>query len=337
VNDTGPPRPPVMADVAKLAGVSHQTVSRVLNNNPNVSASTRQRVEEAIATLAYRRNTAARSLVTRRSQTIGVLAAEMASYGPSNTVLAVQHAAREAGYFVSIAGLRDVTRETINEAVGHFLEQAVDGIVVLLPHPGALDTLRELVVGVPMVVVGAAVGDAFGSARVDQRLGAELAVRHLVEQGHTRIGHLSGPRDWIDADERTEGWRDALKSAGLSAELLLPGDWGSESGYRAGLQLAERRTATAIFVANDQMALGLLRALAESGIHVPDDLSVVGFDDQPESAYFLPPLTTVRQNFQELGVRCIQLLLRQLGGGEQDSAVVRPELVVRQSTAPPAA
>ncbi|WP_416429652.1 LacI family DNA-binding transcriptional regulator [Paenarthrobacter nicotinovorans] len=323
-----------MEDVARVAGVSHQTVSRVLNNHPNVSSKTRERVEQAITELGYRRNTAARSLVTRRSQTIGVLGSELAQYGPSHTLLGVQQAARDAGYFVSVAGLREVTPETIKDAIAHFMDQSVDGIVVTVPHPGTFDVLRDITAQVPLVAVGSIGDEHLSGATVDQRQGAQLAVQHLLELGHQEIGHLSGPVDWIDAAARIEGWQDALAQAGLEPAALIEGDWSAECGYREGLKISADRSMTALFVANDQMALGVLRAFNETGVRVPDDISVVGFDDQPESAYFIPPLTTVAQDFEELGQRCIDLLLDRIEGGATGmAATVAPRLVVRSTTA----
>ena len=328
-------RAPVMKDVAKLAGVSHQTVSRVLNGHPNVSASARERVEAAISALGYRRNPVARSLVTRRSQTIGVLASELGQYGPSHTLLGLEQAARDAGYFVSIATLRDVTTPAVREILGRFADQAVDGIIVIGPHPGLLEALDGIEHAFPVVAATSDPGRPAG-AGVDQQLGARLAVRHLVELGHTRIGHLSGPSDWYDAAERVAGWREALAEAGLAAEVLIEGDWTARRGYEVGLEIAASRPATAMFVANDQMALGLLRGVQESGLVVPQDLSVVGFDDQPEAAYFFPPLTTVRQDFEELGRRCIASLLSALDESSPGARRgVDPELVVRATTGRP--
>lgn len=325
-----------MEDVARVAGVSHQTVSRVLNNHPNVSAKTRERVEQAISELGYRRNTAARSLVTRRSQTIGVLGSELAQYGPSHTLLGLQQAAREAGYFVSVAGLRDVTPESIKDAVAHFMDQGVDGIVVTVPHPGTFEVLKDVTTQVPLVAVGAVGDEQLTGAAVDQQEGARLVVEHLVDLGHRRIGHLSGPSGWIDAAARVEGWRDAMAAAGLDAAPVIEGDWTAECGYRQGLAIAAERSITALFVANDQMALGVLRAFHEAGVRVPEDISVVGFDDQPESAYFIPPLTTVAQDFEELGHRCIALLLDRLENGRPGAPVtVTPRLVTRNTTSTP--
>jgi DNA-binding LacI/PurR family transcriptional regulator len=324
---------PRLEDVAARAGVSHQTVSRVVNKHPNVSKATRERVEAAIGELGYRRNIAARSLVTRRSQTIGVLGTELGQYGPANTLLGVQQAAREAGYFVSIAALKESGADAIADAVRHFKDQGVDGIIVIVPHEGTLRALEELNLAMPVAVVGTGGEGRFSGAMVDQKLGARLAVAHLISRGHRRIGHISGPQDWIDAAARTAGWREEMTEAGLEDDLLVEGDWSAGSGYRIGQGLAEKRGATAVFVGNDQMALGMLRAFDEAGIRVPQDVSVVGFDDQPEAAYFMPPLTTVRQDFEELGRRCMEMMRAQIEAGAASSTtVVNPELVVRAST-----
>ncbi|WP_159736550.1 LacI family DNA-binding transcriptional regulator [Arthrobacter sp. 9V] len=325
-----------MGDVAKMAGVSHQTVSRVLNNHPNVSVRTKQRVESAIAQLGYRRNTAARSLVTRRSRTIGVLACETGQFGPANTLLGVEQAGREAGYFVSIANLREVTDESVNDAIAHFRNQSVDGIVILVPHPDVLAALRDVSFSVPIVAVGAGAGNQLTGASLNQRLGARLAVDHLIGLGHHRIAHISGPPHWIDAAERIKGWQESLENAGLGADVLLQGGWDAASGYRAGLELVEQRAVTAVFVANDQMAVGVLRAVQEAGLHVPGDISVVGYDDQPEAEFFMPPLTTIKQDFEELGRRCMEAVLQQVDGeaGTVDQ-IVNPHLVIRATTAAP--
>ena len=326
-------RLPRLEDVAARAKVSHQTVSRVINKHPNVSTATRERVEAAIAELGYRRNTAARSLVTRRTQTIGVLASELGQYGPANTLLGVQQAAREAGYFVSIAAIKGAGAEALSDAVRHLTDQGVDGIIVIVPHAGTLVLLEELNLDMPVIVVGGAGEGHLSGAMVDQKGGARPAVAHLVSLGHERIGHISGPLDWIDGQARVDGWREELAQAGLADDLLVEGDWSAGSGYRIGQRLAEQRSATAVFASNDQMALGLLRAFGEKGVRVPEDVSVVGFDDQPEAAYFMPPLTTVRQDFEELGKRCMDLMRAQIeGGAGGGTRVVEPELVVRSST-----
>ncbi|WP_425864591.1 LacI family DNA-binding transcriptional regulator [Arthrobacter sp. TWP1-1] len=336
---TGQHRAPVMEDVAQRAGVSHQTVSRVLNDSPSVSPKTREKVQQAIVELGYRRNTAARALVTRRSQIIGLLANGMNEYGPSNILLAVQEAAREAGYFVSIAGIREVSQEAIAESLQRFLDQGVEGIVVQVPHAAIPAMLQELNLGVPVVVIGTAADGSLSGVMVDQEKGARAAVQHLVDLGHTKIAHVTGPDGWIDAAARVAGWRRVLEQAGLEEGPLIKGDWTAASGYLAGLELAqnaESSAVSAVFAANDQMAVGLLRAFTEKGIRVPEDISLVGVDDLPEGAYLVPPLTTVRQGFEELGRRCLEVMLSQLESATTpQTAVVEPELIVRASTAPP--
>jgi DNA-binding LacI/PurR family transcriptional regulator len=212
----------------------------------------------------------------------------------------------------------------------------VDGIAVLVPHPGTLQILEEFNPGVPVVAVGSLGNEAISGAMVDQKRGAELAVAHLIGLGHRRIGHVAGPSGWVDGALRAEGWRAALQEAGLPQDLLQEGDWSAGSGYAIGRRLAVQRTATALFVGNDQMALGILRAFSEAGVRVPDDVSVVGFDDQPESGYFTPPLTTVRQDFEELGRRCMDIMLKEIeAGAAVSSTVVTPRLVPRASTGRP--
>lgn len=308
----------------------------MLNRNPNVSARTLKRVQGAIAELGYRRNTAARNLVTRRSNTIGVLASEMSQYGPSNTLLALQQAAREAGYFVSIAGLVEVSAKTIEEALLRFMDQSVDGVVVQVPHAGIFETLVNLNLDVPVVAIGAAGTSGLTGVVIDQVAGARRAVEHLISLGHRRIGHVAGPAGWVDTVARIEGWRSALANAGLPEGPLYEGDWSAASGFRVGSEIAGLTDVTAIFAGNDQMALGLLRAFDEAGLSVPGDVSLVGFDDWPESEFFLPPLTTVRQDFQELGKRCIHALLAELDGGAKGGAAPRLFLSWWFAAPPPA-
>lgn len=328
-------RAPVMEDVALRAGVSHQTVSRVLNGSPSVSPKTKEKVQRAIVELGYRRNTAARALVTRKTQTIGLLANGLNEYGPANILLAVQEAAREAGYFVSIAGIRGFAHQEIADALQRFLDQGVEGIVVQVPHADIPAMLKELNLGVPIVVIGTAADGSLSGVMVDQEKGACEAVQHLVDLGHTTIAHVAGPDGWIDAAERVSGWRRTLAHAGLAAGPLLTGDWTAASGYQAGLKLAEDPTITAVFASNDQMAVGLLRAFTEQGICVPEEVSLVGVDELPEGAYLVPPLTTVRQGFEELGRRCLAVMLSQLESATTaQTAVVEPRLIVRASTAP---
>ncbi len=330
-------RPPVMADVAKLAGVSHQTVSRVLNDHPNVRAETRTRVMWAIDELGYRRNLVARALVTRHSRTLGVVSFDSTLYGPASTVYGIEQAARAAGYFVSIVSLRTIDRAGVTDAIGYLAEQGVDGVVVVAPQRSAARALDDLPAGMPAVAVeGGHAGDV-PVVSVDQVEGARLATLHLLDLGHETVWHVSGPADWLEAEGRTEGWRAVLTAAGRPVPEVLAGDWSPRSGYRAGKRLAAMADrVTAVFVANDQMALGVLRALTEEGVKVPEQISIVGFDDIPESEFFSPPLTTIRQDFGAVGRRSIDLLVRQIqsGGPLHERLVVPPQFIARASTSP---
>ena len=329
--------PPRMADVAKVAGVSHQTVSRVLNDFPKIHPATRDRVLAAIEELGYRRNVAARTLVTRRSRTIGVITADMSHFGPASIMLGLESASRAAGYSLSLAGLTQISATSLRAAVDQVMDQAVEAVVVIVAHQAALTLAWSLRIGVPLVLVEGDLSAAPLTAGVDQIAGARLATRHLLDLGHNTVLHLPGPANWLDAAARHQGWRMALEERDLPIPALMAeGDWSSHSGYEIGRAMFGESRPTAVFAANDQMALGLLRALHEAGLRVPEDVSVVGFDDLPESGYFTPPLTTVRQDFEKLGQRTMALVLRVLAG-ELDASepLVEPQLIVRSSTAAP--
>jgi DNA-binding LacI/PurR family transcriptional regulator len=330
----GTPRPPSMIDVAHLAGVSHQTVSRVLNGHPNVSPHTRMRVLAAINELGYRPNSAARTLVTGSSRTIGVIGLDSTLYGPAATMHGVDQAAMHANYLVNTVGLASIDRPSVLEALDRLAHGAVDGVVVIAPLSSAREALMDLPVLVPIVAVNAHPRSDIAAVTVDQELGAQLATKHLLSTGASTVWHLAGPGNWSESEGRAEGWRRTLVDAGADVPPPLTGDWSARSGYEAGQVLARMPDVTAVFVANDHMALGLLRAMHERGKVVPDDVSVVGFDDIPEAAYFIPPLTTVRQDFSELGRRCVQLLVEQIESRDHgvERIVVDPVLVVRQST-----
>ncbi|MBD8079455.1 LacI family DNA-binding transcriptional regulator [Cellulosimicrobium arenosum] len=341
-----------MADVARLAGVSHQTVSRVLNEHPSVRDETRARVLDAIATLGYRRNSAARALVTMRSGTIGVVTTGSALYGPTSTLIAVEEAAREQGYFVSVATIRRYDGDTMHRVLEHFMDQGVEGIVVIAPHSDVAAAVDSFRAPVPVILIAARDHPGEGSEQpqvpgagrvlpvaVDQRLGARLATEHLLGLGHATVEHLCGPIDWFDARERETGWRGALEQRGARVPDPIRGDWSSDRGYAVGLDLATAVRSgagpTAIFAGNDQLALGLLRAFWESGVRVPDDVSVVGFDDVAGSGHFIPPLTTVRQPFGTLGRRCMAMMVDAFQGHAVRPVSIAPELVVRESTTSP--
>ena len=329
-------RSPAMTDVAKLAGVSHQTVSRVLNDHPNVREQTRLRVRAAIAELGYRPNRAARALVTGRSQLLGIVAQNSTLYGPASLLAAFEQAAAEAGFAVSVGSVGRLDRESIAGAVERHLDQRVAGLVVIAPVASADDALQEMHVGVPLVTIDGNPRRPHALVTVDQAAGARAATEHLLAAGHATVWHVSGPQDWYDAAWRIEGWRSALQAAGAEVPPLVPADWSAASGYAAGQMLARMPEVTAVFTANDHQALGLLRALSERGRRVPQNVSVVGFDDVPEAAYYIPPLTTIRPDFAAVARAGLELLLRQIAGEADPARVtIAPTLVRRESVAPP--
>lgn len=328
-------RAPNIRDVARLAGVSYQTVSRVLNEHPSIRETTKQRVLGVIKEIGYRPNQAARALVTSRSRTIGVLTSQTADYGPTTSVTAIEHAAREVGYRITVTSIASKEYTSIKAALDQLQTQAVEAIVVIAPQVRVLEAIRELEVTVPYVTLQNADLGGEHSMSIDQVAGARMATQHLIDLGHTEIMHLSGPQDWIEAEARMRGYLEAINDADLRTRAPILGDWSAHFGYYAGLELLRFRDFTALFASNDQMALGFMHACWDSGLTVPGDISVVGFDDIPEAAHFYPPLTTVRQNFSEIGRRAVSLLLTELEGGTVDYAQIVPELVVRRSTASP--
>jgi DNA-binding LacI/PurR family transcriptional regulator len=326
-----------MADVARLAGVSHQTVSRVINDSAHVRAETRARVLAAMRTLDYRPNPAARALVTGRSRTLGVVSFDTTLYGPASTLFAIEQAAHAAGYFITIVSLLAMDRASVLGAVDRLRVQGVDGILVITPQEGAAAAVANLPSAVPVVAVEAGRPGSVPVVAVDQFAGAVSATQLLLDLGHGTVWHVAGPRDFLEAQQRVEGWRATLDAAGAQAPPLLTGDWSPRSGYEVGRRLAEDPEVTAVFVANDQMALGVLRALHERGRSIPREISI-GFDDSPDAQYVTPPLTTVRQDFGEMGRSSLRLLLDLMQSGQPPSRLtIAPELIVRRSTAPPPA
>jgi len=326
-----------MADVARLAGVSSQTVSRVSTGHPGVVSSTRAQVLAAMQQLGYRPNSAARALKLGEFRTIGVILFTLATTGNSRTVEAIASHAAQEGYAITLIPVASPTQDGVLGAFTRLGELAVDGIIVIM-EVHLLDAATvTLPPGVQVVVVDSDAGDRYSVVDTDQADGARQAVQHLLDLGHRSVWHVTGPAESFASERRAKAWRDTLQAAGRPVPAVQRGDWSAESGYRAGLVLAGDPECTAVFAANDQMALGLLRAFHERGRTIPGEVSVVGFDDIPDAASYLPPLTTVHQDFAEVGRRCVQGLLRQLRN-EPDgpgTALVPTRLVVRQSTAAP--
>lgn len=326
-----PPRAASIRDVARVAGVSHQTVSRVLNNHPSIREKTRDRVLAAMAELQYRPSAAARALSTSRTKTIGVLASTRAQYGPARSIQAMEEAARERGYFVTSSSVAEPDDASLRAALAHLIDQDIEALVVLAPQQRVFDTIADLAPGIPCIALGASGTSAADARGADDVAGARLATRYLAELGHTSIGHLAGPAEWLEAEARTRGLLEELAAQRLPPSVPAIGDWTADFGYRAGLRLLRQRETTAYFCSNDAMAIGLMHAARDLGVDVPGDVSIVGYDDVPEAAHLWPPLTTVRQDFAEMGRRCITVLL----GDEQHGDAPIPDLVVRGTTAPP--
>lgn len=333
MTDEKPPRAANIFDVARLAGVSHQTVSRVLNGLPNVRPATKERVEKAIAQLRYSPSPAARALVTRRTRTIGLITPGIADHGPVSIAMHFNVAARQARYSVDTVSSVDADPETARTAVEALLRQRVDAIVLVVTDFGVLEMVRGLDLSIPVVASASTPRRSPHIVSIDQYRGARSAVRHLAELGHTQILHLAGPASAPDSTERVRGWRDELAQHGLTATDPIHGNWTAEGGYRVGLDL-DVEPGGAVFASNDLSAIGLLSALRERGLRVPEDVSVVGFDDVPEAGYVFPPLTTVRQDFAALGRQMMQKVLVSLEEHEDDSldTPLPTELVVRAST-----
>ncbi|WP_374009573.1 LacI family DNA-binding transcriptional regulator [Leifsonia sp. LS-T14] len=325
-----------MIDVARLAGVSQQTVSRVVNGSPNVAPDIRERVELAIRQLRYRRNPAARALANGRTMNLGIVSFGLAQYGPSVALSGIADEARKAGYATNLVTLGDVDRVAMKAALDHLAEDAVDGIVVLAPVQAALEAISGLEAGVPLVFFEPGAAEGTTSVATDEVSGAALATRHLLDLGHDTVWQVAGPAGWLGSEARLRGWSETLASAGRVTNPVLSGDWSTTSGYAAGREIARNPEITAVFVANDQMALGVVKALSESGVRVPEDVSVVGFDDVPEARYYRPGLTTVRLDFEEVGRLAVDRILHLMRGGQVDPLPrVLPRLEVRDSTAPP--
>ncbi|MFI5554630.1 LacI family DNA-binding transcriptional regulator [Streptomyces sp. NPDC051738] len=329
-----------MADVARVAGVSSQTVSRVSNGFPGVTDETRQQVLAAMRELGYRPNSAARALKRGEFRTLGVITFSLSTMGNIRTLEAIATSAAQQGYAVTLLPVAVPTQDEVHGAFSRLGELAVDAVIVIMEIHLLDAATVSLPPGVQVVVADSDAGDRYTVVDTDQVGGARDAVRHLLDLGHDTVWHLAGPEDSFAAQRRANAWHTTLTEAGRRPPPLVRGDWSAESGYRAGLRIAEQRDCTAVFAANDQMALGLLRALHERGRRVPEDISVVGFDDIAESASFLPPLTTIHQDFAEVGRLCVEGVLGKIRRPAQDptehgTTLVPTRLVLRDSTAPP--
>jgi DNA-binding LacI/PurR family transcriptional regulator len=336
---------PTIFDVAERAGVSHQTVSRVINGDPTVRDHFRSRVTTAIGELGYRPRAAARALAGGRSKALGLVTAGDALYGPSSTAIGFERAARTAGYHVLLSTLPDDPRPAdLSGALVSLLAQDVAAVVLVAADNRVLDALASLTVPVtvPVVVSNAMQRDAIPAASraerllpsvaavaIDQVVGTTLAMQHLFDQGHRRIVHISGPSVSQESEVRRTTYTRLMREAGLDP-VVLDGDWTPASGFAAGRTI-DATVVDAVFCGNDQMALGVLHAFADDGLRVPDDIAVLGFDDIPEAAHFTPPLTTVRQDFMAMGERVLTSVRSLVEGRPLDDTLIQPQLVVRRS------
>jgi len=331
-------------DVARIAGVSTQTVSRVLNNRPDVSEDTRVRIQQVISDLGYAPNVFARNLSRGRSNALGVVGYGLEYFGSSNVLTGIENKANALGFSLTFSLIDPVEPGRIDEILYDLLSRRVEGIIWAVP--GDIynsDWLDEKFSNIPIPLISInkrQTGSDFIAA-LDNRLGGKLAAEHLMEQGYQRIGIITGPENWWEAKERLTGWRDAVKSAGYLEidTLIVEGDWNPPSGDVGLHRLQDHNPdLDAVFVSNDQMALGVLKAARRLGLKVPEDLGVVGFDDIPEAAYFYPPLTTIRQNPKNLGalaVERVKVLIDAYHRNEllkPETSWLEPRLIIRKSS-----
>lgn len=334
VSTSTPRRRVVMSDVADVAGVSPQTVSRVLSGAARVSETKRRQVLAAVEALGYRPNLAARALASNRSGAIGLLVAARTHFGMVDTLVEVETAARSAGYYLVLAMEQSASPTAVQDAYRYLEERQVEAIVVLAQSRSTVPVLEALVQSTPTALVLSGPGGLADIATVgiEQRVGGRLAAEHLLSLGYRDLVHVTGDLGWQDALDRADGFRAACADAGIVPRVIEGGSWEVSEGFRAGRRLLAEGLPDAVFTGNDQMALGMLSALHEAGARVPDDVAVMGFDDAPGSAWWPPPLSTVRQDFHALGGKVIEVVTGLLGGAAVSDERLLPTVVARVST-----
>jgi DNA-binding LacI/PurR family transcriptional regulator len=329
-------RKPNIYDVAKIAGVSHQTVSRVINNADYIKDDTRSKVQSAMQELGYVPNAAARALVTSKSKIVGILVSDIVYHGPAGMMHAMEKEARRGGYFAISASVDPLDNDSIAQGIEHLRRVGIEGLVVITPQSDSVQAVERLVKDIPVVFIDSPNNSKELSAELDNYEGAKRATEHLISLGHKNIVHVAGPSGWFDSAPRIAGYEDAMKTAKIQSKVI-PGDWTVPTGYEIGKNLElDKSKVTAIFAANDQLALGLMRALRQRGYAVPERVSIIGFDDVPEAAYYEPPLTTMRPDFAELGRVAMEMMLGRINRETTLAAdTLVPELIIRESTATP--
>lgn len=325
-----------LRDVAQAVGVSVQTVSRVANGEPNVAPEKRELVLAKMRELGYRPNAAARAIRRGSFRTVGVVYHSLHSVGTHRSLEEISERAAESGYATTLMPLAASSGQAANGAFTRLGEMAVDVLIVILPAPFGVDEALQLPEGVPAVILGPPLVDGVATVDFDQLVGARQAVGYLLDLGHQTVHHITGPPGSFSAASRLDAWRDVVTQRGRVLPAARPGDWSPGSGYRAMRQLLAEERPTAVFAANDQMALGAYRAIIEAGLRIPQDVSVLGFDDIDEAEMFAPPLTTVRQDWGLLGRESLRVALEMERGAPPEQVQLATELVLRASTAAPA-
>jgi LacI family transcriptional regulator len=336
---------PTIYEVARLSGVSRQTVSRVINNRPDVADETRKRVQQVIEELDYRPSAIARSLSKQRSYNFGLVTSGLEFIGPSVTLSGIAKKSEQLGYGLFLKEFPRFHTESVRYFLDWFLENQVDGIIWAVPEIGEnRDWVDELIydIRIPIIFLTSAKRKNVSTVTIDNYYGAKLATQHLFECGRRHIGHISGPMDWWESQERYKGWRDALTMSGINPEerMVAAGNWSTKSGKKAFTQLKKTfPEMDAIFISNDQMSLSVLHTACAEGIIIPDELSIVGFDGVPESEYYSPSLTTVAQDLEKLGCVAVEELARMVeeknsdnSKGEEIYLKIKPEMIVRKSS-----
>lgn len=354
---------PSMFEVAKLAGVSHQTVSRVINDSPNVAPATREKVERVIAALGYRPSNSARALASNRTRTIGMIAGGQRFYGPVTALSSIEATARAHMMFVSVAMVHEAecTQREFDDLCGMFMQQGVDAFIFLTPTDAMFEFACRAKVTQPSGVITSTHGNvsvgeglrmlgARGRRRVslvgvDQWGGMASVMQLIVKYGHRNVLFFAGPGQWRDASTRLVAWNKLCAQHKVNSVTVQCGDWESGDAYRRMNHILDNigsnggRLPTCAVCSNDVMAIGVIRALHEHGVRVPDDMSVTGFDDIPGMSNLYPPLTTVRQNFDDLGAMAMKEALFLMGDGDEPGypnsrhgvGLVSADLIVRQS------
>jgi LacI family transcriptional regulator len=332
-------------DVAERAGVSRQTVSRVLNNRQDVSDETRKKIKEIMAELNYQPNAVAQSLSRQKSFLFGVVTSGLKFFGPSRTLSGITSKAEELGYGLLLKELANSNSSNVVPLLQWFKSHQVDGIIWAAPEiEDNRYWLKDIfpLIDIPIIFLTMEEQKNVTIVTTDNFSGAKVATEHLIQQGRKNIGHISGPLDWWEARQRKKGWEIALTEAGceVSDRMWTQGNWSSKSGKSAFLELIEKFSEMdGIFVGNDQMALSVLRSAQEIGKRIPQDLSVIAFDGTAESEFYYPPLSTVSQNLDELGRVAVAELVSQIEQKLSENIVVepkyitiQPELIIRQSS-----